>query len=213
MFTNSVFGSVVRAIKQERERQDAKWGGPEHDDQHGLGDWLDIIAGYLDRADIEIGNIRPFSDRKVEQIDQGDGPPYSMPRKMGESVWKYRRALEKTAALAVAAIESLDRRLDFTIRGDYRMWFLADTGTGKWVVAARDADEAKEVIFEHTTSHPKWEGVAFEWDKCHQVTPEDSHIFESLDEGVEPPRPVMAAFWDRDYEEFPAILQEWKMER
>ncbi len=35
------------AVLEERARQDAKWGGPTHDDDHLLGDWLTHIEQRL----------------------------------------------------------------------------------------------------------------------------------------------------------------------
>lgn len=34
---------VLAEIQRERERQDAKWGGPDHDDQHTMYEWFDIL--------------------------------------------------------------------------------------------------------------------------------------------------------------------------
>ena len=70
--------NVYDEIKAEREHQDEKWGGPEHDDKHFRADWGEFI---LMRAE----------DLSFERGD-------------------YRRLLIETAALAVAAIESHDRR-------------------------------------------------------------------------------------------------------
>lgn len=75
--------SVLTEFALERNRQDAKWGGPEHDDGHNQYDWLGFIA---DR----IGMVRP-----------GDGTP--------EGLADYRKRLVQAAALCVAAIESFDR--------------------------------------------------------------------------------------------------------
>ena len=35
---------IAHEILQERLRQDEKWGGPEHDDEHTRNDWLNFIA-------------------------------------------------------------------------------------------------------------------------------------------------------------------------
>lgn len=35
---------IVGEIMDERERQDAKWGGPEHDDHHNGRDWTTLIG-------------------------------------------------------------------------------------------------------------------------------------------------------------------------
>lgn len=68
-------------IRFERARQDIKWGGPEHDDTHGWHDWIRFID---------------------DQANKWPAHP---------NVGKERRSrLIKIAALAVAAIESHDRR-------------------------------------------------------------------------------------------------------
>lgn len=69
--------SILQEILNERGRQDDKWGGPEHDDQHPLADFVDFIEGYAAKA------------------RDGDEP---------------RRRLIQVAALAVAAVESMDRK-------------------------------------------------------------------------------------------------------
>lgn len=65
--------TILDEIVTERARQDAKWGGPAHDDQHTMGDFMRFIQ-------------------------QRTGP------------FPSRKDLIQIAALAVAAIESLDRR-------------------------------------------------------------------------------------------------------
>lgn len=70
---------IYDEIKAEREKQDAEWGGPDHDDTHGIVDWGQFIRGHLLRA------TRETSRRKM------------------------RYQLVRVAALAVAAVESLDR--------------------------------------------------------------------------------------------------------
>jgi hypothetical protein len=72
-------------IKAERERQDALWGGPSHDDNHDALDWLEFI------------------DYQVTRTHDAVNFPY-------EVDWTARERLVKIAALAVAAIESIDRR-------------------------------------------------------------------------------------------------------
>ncbi len=73
-----VLGGVLGEIMAERARQDAKWGGPSHDDEHPLGDWMDFIQ-------IQVSNI--FG-----------------------GVGSKRVRLIRIAALALAAVESLDRQ-------------------------------------------------------------------------------------------------------
>lgn len=74
-------------ILAERSRQDAQWGGPDHDDDHGVQDWR---------------NYR----EKFEQRIMATGYASSV-QDWSASV---RASLVKIAALTVAQIESLDRR-------------------------------------------------------------------------------------------------------
>lgn len=70
---------VLREILAERLRQDVKWGGPAHDDEHTLHDW------------------RAYINKQMSKMHGWNGQgarPY----------------LVKIAALAVAAIESIDRK-------------------------------------------------------------------------------------------------------
>ena len=74
--------SVYDEIRMERNRQDEQWGGRAHDDKHLSDDWLSYIECQLDR---------------VEFYD-GEEPDAN-----------YRQRLIKIAAIAIAAVESLDR--------------------------------------------------------------------------------------------------------
>ena len=40
-----------REIEERRNKQDAKHGGPAHDDTHSIGDWLQFVRNYLFRID------------------------------------------------------------------------------------------------------------------------------------------------------------------
>jgi hypothetical protein len=71
---------VLIDIAQERMEQDKKWGGPEHDDKHGHQDWQNFIAYHTWKA---------TQDGTSEQ---------------------FRKQMVRVAALAVAAIDSEDRR-------------------------------------------------------------------------------------------------------
>lgn len=75
-------------IRAERERQDAQWGGPSHDDEHGVEDWQYYRSKFEARvrAHILTPNFRPQ-----------------------EWLTDTRDSLIKTAALCVAQLESLDR--------------------------------------------------------------------------------------------------------
>lgn len=42
--------TIYQEIQAERRRQDEKWGGPQHDDQHEPKDWITYLAKHLGRA-------------------------------------------------------------------------------------------------------------------------------------------------------------------
>jgi len=79
------WNKVLTEIAAERERQDRKWGGPEHDDQKAPNDFVQHIQDYAGWARVMAG--------------------------MG-SMDKYRRRMVQVAALAVAAVETTDRCCD-----------------------------------------------------------------------------------------------------
>lgn len=74
---------VLSEVADERQRQDEKWGGPEHDNGHAPADWMDFIDLKLDEAELAAnqGNVR-----------------------------EVRRVMVQIAALAVAGVQALDRR-------------------------------------------------------------------------------------------------------
>jgi len=76
----NVQGKILKEIVDERIRQDEIWGGKEHDDGHRVNDWVAIITEYLGRSREEPHNIKNFRNNMV-----------------------------RVAALAVAAVESVDR--------------------------------------------------------------------------------------------------------
>jgi len=78
-------------IEEERARQDRQWGGPGHDDEHDWDEWLDYIAKQMRRLDVD-------ERRTLRRLEPPDAPP------------DYRDRLVKIAALAVAAVESHDRK-------------------------------------------------------------------------------------------------------
>ena len=77
--------SVYDEIKAERERQNRKWGGPWHDDCHGHRDFCSFIVRLLGEAQSVGGDC---------------------------DVSEYRRRMVQVAALAVADVERVDRRLE-----------------------------------------------------------------------------------------------------
>lgn len=74
---------VLDDVARERLAQDAQWGGPAHDDQHSVDDWSSFI-------DYQLSFIwYPAKEPTPAEI---------------------RARLVKVAALAIAAVESLDRK-------------------------------------------------------------------------------------------------------
>ncbi len=85
---------AVHQVLEERDAQDAEWGwGPDHD-AHLVGDFFRFIAQQLEKADAEAFNGAGFPQ---------PGGGYYNPKLA-------RLRLMKIAALAIAAMESLDRR-------------------------------------------------------------------------------------------------------
>jgi hypothetical protein len=72
--------TIYEQIQMERIAQDFQWGGPEHDDNHSAWDWIAYLTKHVGRA-----VMWPFNSLI------------------------FRTQMVKVAALAVAAIEWLDR--------------------------------------------------------------------------------------------------------
>ncbi len=76
---------VISDVKEERRRQDEKWGGPEHDDAHERRDFVRFTREHLDDARNALARNDDFAE--------------------------WRKEMVRVAALAIAAIESHDRRM------------------------------------------------------------------------------------------------------
>jgi hypothetical protein len=74
---------VLQEIAAERTRQDAQWGGATHDDAQSVDSFVQLIADYAGWA----------------RVKAREGAPVEA-----------RQRLVQVAALAVAAVETLDRR-------------------------------------------------------------------------------------------------------
>lgn len=72
--------TVLKEVARERVRQELKWGGPAHDDTHSRADWIEFI------------------DQRLAYPEKAD------------QCSEYRRDMIEIAALAIAAVESLDRK-------------------------------------------------------------------------------------------------------
>ena len=71
--------AVLFEVDAERENQNGQWGGADHDDKHSLADW------------------NRFIDHQQHEATYEDTLP------------QVRKRFIKMAALAVAAVESIDR--------------------------------------------------------------------------------------------------------
>jgi hypothetical protein len=88
--------SIFAEVAQERARQDALFGGASHDDQHSVSHWIAILVRHLGLA-----------------TDDGspDGICLLNHQLAGYDPARYRRQLVRVAAVAIAALESYERRL------------------------------------------------------------------------------------------------------
>lgn len=82
---------ILEEIIQERDHQDKKWGGPAHDDKHGPYAWVAFMTTYLGQAVSDIVNEKGNYEVNLRT---------------------FRYHMIKVAALAVAAIEVADRKLN-----------------------------------------------------------------------------------------------------
>ncbi len=85
LITDEARMEIYEEVEMERCRQDKVWGGPAHDDRHGVRDWIAYIVNYLGQA----------VNRDAE---------------WGRDLDRVRVCLIRVAALCVAAIESADRK-------------------------------------------------------------------------------------------------------
>lgn len=94
--------NVYDEIKAERDRQDAQWGGPDHDDRHTMLDWPAYITKQL-------GRYVDAADRPLNVIHDPDSrvPPRTAQGRAQE----LRKRMLRIAALAVACIDTIDRFL------------------------------------------------------------------------------------------------------
>ena len=82
-----IVATIYDEVMAERARQDAKWGGPAHDDEHNPDEWAEFIE---DRT-------REFA-KGFESLERQTTPE------------RRRELLVEIAALAIAAVESHDRK-------------------------------------------------------------------------------------------------------
>lgn len=85
---------VLLEICVERAEQDRKRGGPAHDDAHAREDWLKFIEQHSRKV--------PFKAYESWELVE--------PAERAEAIAAYRKQMIRIAALAVAAVESFDRK-------------------------------------------------------------------------------------------------------
>lgn len=85
--------NILNRVASERLYQDARWGGPEHDDKHLPVEWIGFINEYL-------GQAAEISSRPGVTTE--------------EFVLEFQDAMIKIAALAVAATEFAGRYVEDT---------------------------------------------------------------------------------------------------
>lgn len=88
--------SIFQEVAEERARQDALFGGASHDDAHTPSKWVAILCRHTGLA-----------------IDDGspDGICLLNHQLAGYDPARYRRQLVRVAAVAIAALESYERKL------------------------------------------------------------------------------------------------------
>ena len=83
--------TVLEQILDERKTQDEKWGGKTHDDTHSAWDWIAYITKHAGKA---------VTDQSGQLLDLTVIPEPLM----------FRYQMIRVAALAIAAIEWIDRK-------------------------------------------------------------------------------------------------------
>ena len=92
--------SVLDDIRAARDLQDQQWGGQEHDDKEGYRDWLSYVIKQLGAAQV------------VGERLKSDGWLPASPKAVSIGLLKDQRyRLIKAAALLVAQVEALDRKI------------------------------------------------------------------------------------------------------
>ena len=85
--------NILEEIRKEREYQKTRWGTDADDTVNTPNDWVGYISNYTSRW--MDGTFRPYKRATLV---------------------KFRESMVKSATLAVAAIESIDKQLDGTVQ-------------------------------------------------------------------------------------------------
>lgn len=73
--------AIIEEVLQQCDRNDAQWGGDEHDDTHYPVEWI------------------AFIDHQFYKLEEKDG------------LLEFRERMIKVASLAIQAVESCDRKI------------------------------------------------------------------------------------------------------
>jgi len=94
--------SVLDEIRAERERQDAQWGGAQHDDDHTLEIWWDFLEKHWNKFGDAFEALQDADDEATSNLSV---PLPTNP----EAIAALRHRAVVVAALMVALVESNDR--------------------------------------------------------------------------------------------------------
>ena len=75
---------VDRAIRQERARQDAQWGGPEHDDLHTPDEWRIILREHTLKALRAPAHYLEKDERIIQEATVGEAVIDRLERALAE---------------------------------------------------------------------------------------------------------------------------------
>ena len=81
--------TVIGDVIAERARQDSEWGGPEHDDTHAPLEWVAILIKHVGK----VADMALAADQRDAALDL------------------IRPRFVKMAAICIAAIEAIDRKM------------------------------------------------------------------------------------------------------
>ena len=84
--------AIFNEVSEERSAQDKQWGGPEHDDTNSCWNWILYILSHARAGGAKVRGVPAMKD-------------------IPEALHLFRYQMVRVAALAIAAIESVDRAI------------------------------------------------------------------------------------------------------
>jgi len=90
---------VQNMLEAERIKQDAQWGGAEHDDGHSAEDWAAYILQQIDKLQARLEELSIYGDSQEQRETLRRA-----------RIWAVEDRMVKIAALAIAAAESQRRK-------------------------------------------------------------------------------------------------------